>query len=113
MPKKPPKRGRSATPPPPDDDPRAPAGSWPGGGMVASAQAFANMDRFLAGQEFSYIEEMNAALQRFVAEGQCTDLPPLTPLDQAQERPGITVLLRLAECDRRRAPPGAACAVWQ
>ena len=84
MPKKPPKRGPSATPPPPDDE-LAPAAAWPGGGMVASEQGFAKMDRFLAGQEFSSIEEMNAALQRFVAEGQFTDLPPLTPLDQAQE----------------------------
>jgi tetratricopeptide (TPR) repeat protein len=85
MPKKPPKRGQSSTSSPPEDDPRTPAGSMPGGGMVASEQAFAKMDRFLAGQEFSSIEEMNAALQRFVAEGQFTDLPPLTPLDQAQE----------------------------
>jgi tetratricopeptide (TPR) repeat protein len=84
MPKKPSKRGRSV-PPPPNDDPLVPAGSWPAGGMVASEQAFAKMDRFLAGQEFSSIEEMNAALQRFVTAGQFTDLPPLTPLDQAQE----------------------------
>jgi hypothetical protein len=91
MPKKPSKRDQSATPPPPEDDPRALAGSMPGGGMVASEQAFAKMDRFLAGQECSSLEEMNAALQRFVTEGQFTDLPPLTPLDQAQERPGINV----------------------
>jgi hypothetical protein len=90
MPKKPSNGRRPATPPPPEDDPRAPAGSWPAGGMGASEQAFANMDRFLAGQEFTSLEEMNAAIQRCVAAGQFTDLPPLTPLDQAQERPAIT-----------------------
>jgi hypothetical protein len=84
MPKKPPKRDQPSTPPP-EDDPRALAAAWPDGGMVASEQAFARMARFLAGQEFSSIEEMNAAIQRFVSEGQCTDLPPLTPLDQAQD----------------------------
>ena len=52
-----------------------PAGSGLAGGMAASEPAFATMDRFLAGQEFTSLEAMSAAIQRCVADGQFADLP--------------------------------------